>query len=160
MEKRKKLIIYLFKISQEIYIRFFKRTLPWNITSSELIKYPKNSFGYRMGFFLQVNGFELIPKVESHDALHVLAGMGTKVEDEIALQFLCFGNGKRSPYLLGVMMLGSLLLPEYFSYYITSYKKGIRLTPFYNWDFKALLNQDFNTLIFQIQPSIINHYKL
>lgn len=159
MKNRKQLIIYLFNFSQKIYIRCFKRTHPWEITTAELLDYPRNSFGWHLGSFLQRNGFELIPKVESHDALHVISGYGTTVEDEIALQFLSFGNGKRSLYLFGVMLLGILLLPEYLSYYINSYKKGKQLTPFYHWDFKALLIHDFEALITNIQTTLLHNYQ-
>lgn len=159
MKNRKQLIIYLFNFSQRIYIKCFKRNSAWGITTTELLHYPKSSFGWHLGSFLQKNGFELIPKVESHDALHVITGYGTTVEDEIALQFLSFGNGKKSLYLFGVMLLGFLLLPEYLSYYIASFKKGKQLNPFYHWDFKALLIHDFNTLILHTQTTLLHNYQ-
>ena len=142
MELRKKLIEKLFEWSQKIYLRFKKKE-PWGISTAELLEFPNGSFGKKLGNFLNKNGFELIGKVERHDAYHVLSGFGTTVEDEIALQYLCYGNGKRTPYLTGVLLLGTSLLPEYSSYYYNSYLIGKRLNTFHHFDFKQLLYTDF-----------------
>ena len=146
MSIRKKLIIWLFEKSQIIYTNYFKRNKPWGLTKSDLLKYPKNSFGKQLGKFLEKNDFDLIPKVERHDAYHVLTGFNTKVEDEIAQQYLCFGNGKCSPYLFGVIILGTIILPEYLNYYLKSYRIGKSANTFYNLDFKRLLNIPFKDL--------------
>ena len=142
---RKKFIHWLFEHSQKIYTRF-KRKKAWGITRQELLKYNKDSFGFQLGNFLQKNGFELLPKVERHDAYHLLTGYGTKVEDEIALQYLCFGNGKRSPYLLGVIIVGTLILPDYMKYYVKSYKIGKNCNQFYHFNYKNLLNYSLTEL--------------
>ncbi|WP_204263076.1 Coq4 family protein [Spongiivirga citrea] len=138
--KRKQLIIWLFEHSEKIYTKYFKSNTPWGFYKKDLLHYPKNSFGYHLGTFLDKNNFELIPKVERHDCYHVLTGYGTQVEDEIALQYLCFGNGKRSLYLFAVLILGTIILPDYMTYYIRSYIKGKRANSFYHFDFKKLLN--------------------
>jgi len=106
--------------------------------------------------FLDRNNFELIAKVERHDAYHVLTGYGTKVEDEIALQCLCFGNGKRSLYLYGAMLLGIIILPEYYKYYYKSYCIGKRANTFHHYDYKKLLKvsiHDFRDIIFSKQQT-------
>jgi len=118
MKNRKKIINWLFEISQHVYTAYFKKNNPWNITKSDLLQYPEASFGKHLGLFLEKNNFELIPKVERHDAYHVITGYSTKVEDEIAQQYLCFGNGKRSIYLFGVIVIGTVLLPDYLGFYI------------------------------------------
>ncbi|WP_290626868.1 hypothetical protein [Altibacter sp.] len=141
-KQRKKLIHWLFKKTQLLYCRF-KKKAPWNITTLQLLQLPTTTFGHHLGSFLFKNGFELLPKVERHDAYHVLTGYSTRVEDEIALQFLCFGNGKRTPYLLGVLIVGSLLLPEYAGYYRDSFRIGKQLNPFHHYDYKLLLKQSF-----------------
>lgn len=156
---RKKFIIWLFTHSQKLYTRF-KNKEPWNITSRELVAYPKNSFGNELGAFLNKNGFELIPKVERHDAYHVLTGYGTQVEDEIALQYLCLGNGKMSFYLIGVILIGTLLLPEYANYYLKSHKLGVNSNTFHHFNYKNLLNhslQELREIVFnKEQLSVIN----
>ncbi|WP_397447403.1 Coq4 family protein [Polaribacter sp. R77954] len=142
---RKKFIYWLFKHSQSIYIKF-KNNKPWNITSSELLTYPTASFGYHLGVLLDTNGFELLPKVERHDCYHLLTNYGTTVPDEIALQYLCFGNGKRSLYVLGVLFAGTILLPEYYKYYIKSYKLGKNCNPFHHFNYLNLLHFPFQEI--------------
>jgi len=144
---RKKLIIWLFEISQTFYVKHFKKeTVAWNISKTELLEYPEDNFGYHLGLFLKQNNFNLIPKIERHDCYHVLTGYGTTVQDEIALQYLCYGNGKRSIYLFGVIALGTLLLPEYLNYYLKSYRIGKNANPFYDFDYNHLLTSEIGIL--------------
>lgn len=146
MKKRKQFISWLFETSQTIYTKYFKNNKPWGIVKSDLLKYPKHTFGFHLGLFLETNDFELISKVERHDAYHVLTGYRTIVEDEIAQQYLCFGNGKRSLYLFGVIILGTLILPDHLSYYIKSYRIGKEANTFYNLNFQHLLSASFTDL--------------
>ncbi|WP_299890710.1 Coq4 family protein [uncultured Lacinutrix sp.] len=148
---RKQLINWLFEISSKIYTQLFKDHKPWRITKKELLGYTKDSFGYHLGLFLDKNNFELIPKVERHDCFHVLTNYSTKVEDEIALQYLSLGNGKNSPYLFGAIILGTIILPDYLTYYIKSYKIGKQVNVFHNLDFRPLLKvniEQFREAIF------------
>ncbi|MEM6514753.1 MAG: Coq4 family protein [Bacteroidota bacterium] len=142
---RKQLIEWLFEISQKAYTNLFKNHSAWGITTTELLDYPKYTFGRHLGEFLKRNNFELIAKVERHDAYHTLTGYGTNVEDEIALQCLCFGNGKRSPYLYGAIILGVIILPDYWRFYWHSYKLGKAAHPFHHFDYKKLLKVNFST---------------
>ena len=148
---RKQLIIWLFEHSQRIYTSLFKSHESWNITKADLLQLPKPTFGRHLGEFLDRNNFELIPKVERHDCYHVLCGYSTEVEDEIALQCLCYGNGKRSPYLYGAIILGVAILPDYFNYYYKSYKVGKHANSFHHCDYRKLLNisiEHFRSVIF------------
>lgn len=88
----------------------------------------------------------MIPKMENHDVHHLITGCGTNFEDEIAMQFLLLGNGKLNAHLLAAIVLGSVILPEYYKIYIKAYKKGQNMRPFYQWDFEALLWQNFEHL--------------
>ncbi|WP_412984208.1 Coq4 family protein [Pontimicrobium sp. IMCC45349] len=158
MEYRKQLIKWLFNKSQKIYTSLFKKNKAWGLTTNDLLQLPTHSIGFRLGTFLKDNDFELLPKVERHDAYHVITGYGTNVEDEIALQCLCFGNGKRSPYLYGAMILGLLILPDYYKYYYKSYCLGKNANPFHHYDYKKLLKisiTDFRTAIFN-KKQLIN----
>ncbi|MDO5980100.1 Coq4 family protein [Flavivirga spongiicola] len=151
MNLRKKLIEWLFEKSKEIYTNLFKNDKPWGIYKEQLLTYPDDSFGKNLGLFLHKNNFELISKVERHDAYHTLTGYGTKVEDEIALQYLCFGNGKRSLYLYGSIILGTIILPDYYKYYHKSYCIGKKANSFHHFDYKELLMisiHDFRQIIF------------
>lgn len=163
MNYRKYLIEKLFEISQKAYL-YFKKKQPWEITNDQLMAMPSNTFGHQLGKFLHDQGFQLIPKVERHDAYHLLTGFSTSVQDEIALQYVCFGNGKRTPYLLGVLILGTLLLPECASYYQQAYFFGKQSNRFHHFDFKKLLLIDyklFRSTIFSeaIQKSLQNLQK-
>lgn len=142
---RKRFIEWLFEHSQNLYTKLFKAHNSWGISRRELLAYPRASFGWHLGKFLDDNGFELIPKVERHDAYHTLTGYGTKVQDEIALQCLCFGNGKRSLYLYGAMTLGILILPDYLRYYYKSFLIGKQANPFHHFDYSKLLKVNFET---------------
>lgn len=148
---RKQFIEYLFKHSQSVYTKLFKHHKAWGISREQLLSYPDYTFGKHLGEFLDKNNFELIAKVERHDAYHTLTGYGTKVEDEIALQCLCYGNGKRSIYLYGAVILGITILPDYYSYYYKSYAIGKNAKPFHHYDYKKLLYvniSDFRQSIF------------
>lgn len=148
---RKQLINWLFEVSSKAYTRVYKNHEPWGITKNNLLSYSKNSLGYNLGLFLEKNNFELIPKVERHDCYHVLTGYSTKVEDEIALQYLSLGNGKRSPYLFGAVILGTIILPDYLPYYIKSFNIGRQANVFHSLNFKTLLKtnmDDFRQAIF------------
>jgi len=143
---RKKLVSWLFDNTQHIYTKHFKKNKPWNVTKEELLKLPEHTFGNHLGQFLHSNGFNLIPKVERHDAYHVMTGYKSNEQDEIALQYLCFGNGKRSLYLFGVLIIGTIILPDYIKYYLRSYRIGKSANPFYNLNYKKLLNTSISDL--------------
>lgn len=152
---RKKLILWLFKHSQNIYVKL-KRKEPWGITTLELLSYSEESFGYHLGKLLSANNFELIPKVERHDCYHLLTGYGTSVEDEVALQYVCFGNGKRTPYLLGVLFIGTIILPEYYKYYLKSYRLGKNCNQFHHFKYENLLHFSFE----EIRTAIFNRQQI
>lgn len=150
--KRKNIIIWLFNKSQNVYTKYFKRDrAAWCISKQQLLMFPNGSLGQKLGVFLKENNFEIMPKLERHDCYHLLTGYDTNVEDEIALQYLCFGNGKRSLYLFGVIVLGTIMLPDYMRYYIKSYKIGKQANMFYQFEYKKLLQtnlKDIKSFIF------------
>jgi len=146
MKYRKQFIARLFEISHKVYTRIFKNHQPWGISKKDLLNYPSLSFGRHLGEFLAKNGFDLIPKVERHDCYHILTGYSTKIEDEIALQYLCYGNGKRSLYLLGAIILGTILLPDYHKYYINSFNIGKNSNSFHDFNYRKLLNVPIHSL--------------
>lgn len=160
MTYRKKLIALLFEKSNQLYTYLFKHHKPWGIYKVELLTYPDVSFGKHLGLFLDKYGFELISKVERHDAYHTLTGYGTRVEDEIALQCLCYGNGKRSPYLYAAIILGVFILPDYYKYYYKSYLIGKHANPFHHYNYKKILKvsiHDFRQAIFsKSQMELLN----
>jgi len=149
---RKQLLKWIFENAQIHYVRYLKKKRKaWNINKNKLLQYPKESFGYHYAQFLEKNNFKMIPNFERHDAYHVITGCGSKVEDEIAMQYLCLGNGKRSLNLIGILVLGTILLPDYWKYYLKAYSIGKRANQFYNWDFEKILDKnlcDIQIIIF------------
>lgn len=145
--KRKQLVEWLFIHSQKQYTKLFKqKKKAWNICVAELIKFKRNTLGYHLGKFLKQNKFELLPKLERHDCYHIITNYGFKAEDEIALQYLCFGNGKRSLYTFLVIIFGSIILPDYYKYYLKSYQIGKNANHFHGFDYQKLLQSDLHTI--------------
>lgn len=148
---RKQFIEWLFEISQKVYTNMFKNHEPWGMCRAELLNYPEDSIGNHLGIFLDKNNFELISKLERHDAYHTITDYGIRVQDEIALQCFCYGNGKRSLYLYGAIVLGIIILPDYSNYYYRSYHIGKNVNAFHHFDYKKLLKiniHDFRKAIF------------
>ena len=144
MNYREQLCHYLFHISAGPYAKWFKKDKSaWELSSADLLNYPSNTLGYKVGLFLSDNGFEFFPKHETHDLFHVILGYGVTVKEEIGLQYLLYGNGKRSLYLYMVMSLGFFLVPEYYRFYKSSYQKGKKQKTFYHKINKQYLLEEF-----------------
>ena len=62
----------MYEISRRPYQKYFKKSVPWEIGKQELLQYPKNSLGFELGNFLDRNHFDIQPKLEDHDIIHVL----------------------------------------------------------------------------------------
>ena len=158
---KEKLIIWLFDISTVPYARYFKTERDsWEMTAQDLLTYPKGSLGNETGIFLTSNSFELMDRLETHDTDHVITGYGTDVPDEIAQQYFFYGNGKRTLYMFGVLLLSIFILPDHFKQYLKAYKRGKQSNPLHLIDVKASLARplsDIQSYIFinttYIKPS-------
>lgn len=69
----------MYKWSKKPYQKLFKKNDPWQITSEDLINLPKETLGYQTGHFLKRNHFEMQPKLEDHDVIHVLTNTGFRL---------------------------------------------------------------------------------
>lgn len=144
-------MVHLYESSSKIYTVLFKyNRAAWGITKEEFLQYPVGSLGYALGMFYKSKGFDIMPKLENHDAYHVITGIGTEVEEEVAMQFLLLGNGKVSLYLLGVIVIGTLFFPEYWNLYKQAYQKGRARLRFHDLDFQHFLE----TPLTDIQASL------
>lgn len=151
--RRGRLLHMLFEHSAAHYARHFKRGhTPWGLTTDDLLAYPEGSLGHSLGQTLNAQGFELLPKLENHDVFHILTHTPTDVVDEIGLQFLLWGNGKSSLYMWGVILLGTLTLPEHLPHFLAQRCRGTRLNPFHHWDTFKLLRMPLAELQRQMQP--------
>ncbi len=131
----------IYEWSKKPYQKWFKKNTPWDITSKTLIQYPRDSLGFHLGCFLIKYNFSPQPKLENHDAFHVLTNTGISVSEEIAMQYYLLGNGKKSMYLFLVIFLGTLLYPDQIRCFKKAFQKGKSAYPFYQLDYKKLLGQ-------------------
>lgn len=144
---RVKILLLVYNKTQKLYRKYFKKKKrQWQLTEKQLLGFQEDSLGRKLGEFYKKHGFTMIPKMENHDVHHLVTGFGTNFEDEIAMQFLLLGNGKLNAHLLAAIVLGSLILPEYYKMYRKAYQKGKNMRTFYHWDFEALLWQNFENL--------------
>ncbi|MEI6312481.1 MAG: hypothetical protein WCP57_09490 [Bacteroidota bacterium] len=143
----------LVELTNTFYKKHFKSSKQaWTIQQADLMYYPSNSLGFQLHLFLHPLHLHLMSKFERHDVYHILTDYSTHPIDEIRMQFFLWGNGKKSLFQLGTIIVGSILLPEYFTSYIQAYRRGKNAYRFYNWDFQHLLKEDLvatKKLIFQ-----------
>ena len=144
---RVKFLLFVYEKTQFQYRRFFKRKKrEWRFSTEQLLQFEEDTLGRKLGEFYKKHGLSMIPKMENHDVHHLITDCGTRFEEEIAMQFLLLGNGKLNAHLLAAIGLGTFILPEYIPMYYKAYKKGQMMRPFYQWDFKDLLNQNFTQI--------------
>ena len=130
----------MYEISKKPYQKFFKKGNAWNVNVNQLIQLPSDSLGFHLGCFLLKYNFEIQPKLEDHDIIHVLTNTGISVVDEIGMQYYLYGNGKRSLYLWMVILSGTLFYPTRFFYFKQQYQRGKQAHEFYGLDFLNMLS--------------------
>jgi ubiquinone biosynthesis protein Coq4 len=133
------LIEKMYEWSKKPYQRFFKNNTAWDIDKQALLTYPNETLGYHLGSFLQENNFDIQPKLEDHDIIHVLTNTGVSVREEIGMQYYLYGNGKRSLYLYLVISTGTLFYPTHFNYFCKEFDKGKKALHFHYLDFSKML---------------------
>ena len=145
-------MLFLYDRSSKVYAKVFKRhKRAWGLSIYDFLNYPNNSLGYAMGQFYVTKGFDIMPKLENHDAFHVITQTNTEIHDEISMQYLLMGNGKRSLYMYAMILIGTLIYPEFIRYYIFSFRKGKSLSIFHDLEFKDYLSQP----LVEIQYSLL-----
>lgn len=130
----------MYELSKKPYQKFFKKGKAWDVEVNQLIQLPNDSMGFHLGCFLVKYNFEIQPKLEDHDIIHVLTNTGISVIEEIGMQYYLYGNGKRSLYLMMVIISGTLFYPTRFSYFKQQYKRGKTAHKFYGLDFLNMLS--------------------
>lgn len=137
---RLQLMLWIYDYSSRLYTTLFKwNKRAWGISKEMFYTYEEGTLGHAMGEFYARKGFHVMPKLENHDVFHVLTEIDTAIEDEIAMQYLLLGNGKVSIYLLGMILIGTIVFPEFRHYYIQSFKKGRAMDQFFAIEFKDYL---------------------
>src|SRR5690606_1280745 len=141
MNYRLKFMLWLYDWSQIFYAQFFKRNKKaWGISKQEFLLYPEGTLGKALSEFYLSKGFSVMPKLENHDVFHIITDTGTEIQDEIAMQYLLFGNGKLSLYMFAMIGIGTFLYPEFLKYYLKSFRKGKSMARFHDIEFKEWLD--------------------
>lgn len=133
------LIEKIYEWSKKPYQRFFKNKMAWEIDKQKLLHYPNETLGYHLGQFLLKNNFDIQPKLEDHDIIHVLTNTGVSVPDEIGMQYYLLGNGKKSLYLFLVIIAGTAFYPTHVTNFIKEFQKGKKAHHFHYLDFSKML---------------------
>jgi hypothetical protein len=140
-------VAHMFKILSKPYLKVFKRKkIAWPLAKAELLLFEKDSLGYKIGDFLNKNGYEIEAKMEEHDVFHVLSDTPTQVLDEIRLKFYMYGNGKRSIFLGIVLLVGFVLYTSKVSKFKKSYRLGNASLPFHDLDFYDKLHVSYSDI--------------
>jgi ubiquinone biosynthesis protein Coq4 len=139
---RNKFVLWLLNFGTFVHTKLYFNRDAWGISAESLLIYPKNSLGYFLSEFYRIQKFAPIPKAEHHDVFHVLFGYNTGVRDEVCMQFVLAGNGKRSPFTLSTCFISLLLFPEHFKYFKKAWQRGKNSLPFTHLHFKQFLNKD------------------
>jgi len=143
----------LYEMSKKPYQKFFKNKKPWEVTQRELLEYPDETLGFQLGCFLLKYNFEIQPKLEDHDIIHILTNTGITVPEEIGMQYYLYGNGKRSLYLFIVIITGTLFYPTKITYFLKQFKRGKKAFQFHYLDYSKMLLIPIQTIqqAFKIQ---------
>lgn len=136
----------VYEYTKKPYQKYFKRNKPWEIDKAALLNYPEGSLGLGLGNFLYKNHFDIQPKLEDHDIIHVLTDTGVSVREEIGMQYYLLGNGKKSLYLFLVILSGTLFYPKHIRYFIQQYKRGYCAHSFYYLNFSNMLFMPVQTI--------------
>jgi len=138
----------MYEWSKKPYQKYFKKNEPWNVTPQQLMLYPQDSLGFHLACFLMKYNFEMQPKLEEHDVIHVLTDTGVLVIDEIGMQYFLLGNGKKSLYLMMVLVTGTFFYPNRLKTFYKFYKRGQNAYEFHNLNFQKMLYQPIKEIQF------------
>ena len=140
------LIEKMYELSKKPYQKFFKKNKAWDVSIPDLIQHPQESLGFHLGCFLLKYNFEIQPKLEDHDVIHVLTNTGTSVPEEIGMQYYLLGNGKKSLYLYIVITSGTFFYPTRIKQFVAEYHRGKSAHEFYHLDYLKMLKIPVTTI--------------
>lgn len=143
---RELLIEKLYELTKKPYQKMFKKQKAWDIDIPKLIVMPSESLGFQLGCFLLKYNFEIQPKLEDHDIIHVLTNTGISVIDEIGMQYYLFGNGKKSSYMFAVIIIGTLFYLSKTKHFKKQYQRGRQAHQFHDLDFQKMLTIPIQTI--------------
>lgn len=97
-------------------------------TMEQLQAMPAGTLGNELAGFLKDHQLQLLKDYESHDLKHLLLGYGPDEKGEVCLQYFMLGNRQYSFPVLATVVVGGLLLPEFYKSFINAFRRG-RQTP-------------------------------
>ncbi|MEY2830508.1 MAG: hypothetical protein RIQ33_2366, partial [Bacteroidota bacterium] len=157
---REKMLLWLLDNVVTVHSKFYPNRKNWNLTTADLLNYPDKTLGKELGLFLEKEKLEPVEKIERHDAFHILFDFSTELKDEAAMQFFLIANGKISPFTLATAIYTTIVMPDYWSYFFKHFKQGRKTRSIAKWDFKSLLNENFQDLKSYLNYQTINNPRL
>ena len=117
------------------------------ITAMQLIRYPEESLGHKLGNYLLNSNYGTNVTARTEDIYQLIIGGGeTTVKGDIAVQYYLFGNGCNSFRTLTAMALGLLFCPHHTLYFYKRYKDGKQALRFYDVDYFGMLHQPLDRI--------------
>ncbi len=154
---RERILLFLLGEVIPIHARLYEKRQPWGLRMEDLMTYPKGTLGRELGMFLRDEELQPVPKVERHDAFHILLDFSTHIYDEAAMQFYLIGNGKISPFTVGTAVFAGMMLPDQWGYFRRQFARGRVARSIAKWNFKELLNENFTDLKKNINHQPVNN---
>lgn len=112
-----------------------------HITAAQLVKYPEESLGNKLGRHLLNSNCGTNVTAETEDVYQLIIGSGeVSVKEDIAVQYYLFGNGSNSLRTLTAMAVGLVFCPHHAGYFYKRYKDGKRALRFYDVDHFGMLH--------------------
>ncbi len=126
----------MYELSKKPYQKFIKKGKAWEINIPELIQLPADSLGFHLGCFLLKYNFEIQPKLEDHDVIHVLTNTGISVVERNWNAILSFRKRKKKFVFTTGNSFGNIIF-ILLNYPIskTNLAKENKLIPFIIWIF-------------------------
>ncbi len=148
MRIRSTLLNALFDVSGSHYARVYRsHRARWNMNNDALCAMPEGSFGHALGVHLERYGYSLMDHVEHHDVYHLLSGIAPDVPGEVALAYFMAGNGKRSPYMMVVMVAGTVAYPEKGARFRAEFRRGATRQPLGVHDYRTMLEMPMDDVL-------------
>lgn len=147
---RSKVLVFLTHNMALPVLRLIRKPTIFPYTKEDLKKFPKNTLGYDLIYFLEKKNLQLLPYYAKHDIKHILLQYDTTDKGETCLQCFMLGNGHVSFPVVATVLYGFVTMPEYWSSFTKAYKRGKNSPPIANWKWFEILTENTQSLIQKI----------
>jgi ubiquinone biosynthesis protein Coq4 len=125
-----------------LYVKMIFKNKNWKYSKEDMRQMPVGSLGNDLAGFLDRHNFDLLPHLEVHDVFHVFFGFEPTIVEESKMQFLLFGNGRRTSDVIGTVLSAMILLPDCWGELYRHYRIGRSYKKFVHWDYGNMLLVD------------------